>query len=317
MYLKAATILKRPRMLHRLTGLKRDEFERILPAFAHVYEQQVIQPRFVQPTRVRGVGGGRKGVLPEGADKLLFILVYVRVYPLLFVQGMLFGMAESNACTWVKVLLPVLSEALDQNQVRPKRARGRSLEEIIKEFPELKVLGILTDGTERPVRRPKEVTRQKEEYSGKKKRHTKKYVTFTHPKTQAILAVSEEAPGSKHDKKIVDDAQLSCTSQMLVQADTGFQGLEIGAAVVVTPIKRKRKKKGEPKDELTPAQKAHNTTLATARIAVEHSNAGFKRNRSLADVLRNTRAGTSDLLALVAMGLHNLRVLLRPGYQMA
>jgi hypothetical protein len=120
-------------------------------------------------------------MLPEGADKLLFILVYVRVYPLLCVQGMFFGMAESKACTWVKVLLPVLSEALNQNQVRPKRARGRSLEEIIQEFPELKELGILTDGTERPVRRPKEATRQKEDYSGKKKWHTKKYVTFTHP----------------------------------------------------------------------------------------------------------------------------------------
>lgn len=241
----------------------------------------------------------------------------MRVYPLLFVQGMFFGVAESNACTWVKVLLPVLSEALDQNQVRPKRAKGRSLEEIIKEYPELKELGVLTDGTERPVRRPKEASRQQEEYSGKKKRHTKKYVTFTHPQTQAILAVSEEAPGSRHDKKIVDDAQLSCTSQILVQADTGFQGLEIGNAVVLTQIKRKRKKKGEPKDELTAAQKAHNTRLAQARIAIAHSNAGFKRNRSLADALRNTRAGISDLLALLAMGLYNLRVLLRPGYQMA
>lgn len=168
MHLKAATILKRPGMLHRLTGLSRAEFERLLPAFTQAYEQQVIQPRLVQPTRVRGVGGGRKGMLPEGADKLLFILVYVRVYPLLFVQGMFFGMAESKACTWVKVLLPVLSEALDQNQVRPKRARGRSLEEIIQEFPELKELGILTDGTERPVRRPKEATRQKEDYSARR-----------------------------------------------------------------------------------------------------------------------------------------------------
>jgi DDE superfamily endonuclease len=128
--------------------------------------------------------------------------------------------------------------------------------------------------------------------------------------------MSEEAPGSTHAKKIVDEAQLSCTSQVLVQADTGFQGWEIGTAVVVTPIKRKRKKKGEPKDELIPAQKVHNTTLATARIAIEHSNAGFKRNRSLVEVLRNTSAGISDLLALVAMGLHNLRVLLRPSYQM-
>ena len=83
----------------------------------------------------------------------------------------------------------------------------------------------------------------------------------------------------------------------------------------MTPIKRKRKKQGEPRDELTPAQKESNTGLAKARISIEHSNAGLKRNRSVADILRNTRAGMSDQLMLVAMGLHNLRVTMRASYQ--
>jgi DDE superfamily endonuclease len=102
-----------------------------------------------------------------------------------------------------------------------------------------------------------------------------------------------------------------------VQADSGFQGLSRGNAVVKTPLKRKRKKKGEPKDELTPEHKAYNTALAKVRIPIEPSNAGFKRNHSVSDVLRNTRVGMSDLLALVAMGLHNLRVMLPMSYQMA
>jgi hypothetical protein len=66
--------------------------------------------------------------------------------------------------------------------VRPKRAKGRSLEEIIEGCPELKELGVLTDGTERPIRRPKDEEKQKTAYSGKKKRHTNKHVTITHPK---------------------------------------------------------------------------------------------------------------------------------------
>ena len=85
--------------------------------------------------------------------------------------------------------------------------------------------------------------------------------------------------------------------------------------MVVTPIKRKRKKQGEPRDELTLAQKASNTELAKARISIEHSTAGLKRNRSVADILRNTRAGMSDQLMLVAIGLHNLRVTMRASYQ--
>jgi len=224
-------------------------------------------------------------------------------------------MAESKACKWVGILLPVLDTALDRSHVRPKRAKGRSLEEIIEEFPELKELGVLTDGTERPIRRPKDAQEQKEAYSGKKKHHTKKHVTLTHPKTQYILATSEEANGSKHDKKIFDEAALCCTTPIPISADSGFQGLELGNAAVITPIKRKRKKKGEPRDELTPTQKEHNRRLAQTRISIEHSNAGFKRNRSVTEILRNTRKGISDRLMLIAMGLHNLRVTLRASYQ--
>ena len=315
MHLRAAEVAKRPALFERLTGLKVAEFERLLEPFEREYHQQVIQPRLTAPGRVCASGGGQKGALPEMADKLLFILMYTRIYPLLLVQGMFFGMAESKACKWVGILLPILDAALGRSHVRPQRAQGRSLEEIIKEFPQLLELGVLTDGTERPIRRPKDTQEQKEAYSGKKKRHTKKHVTLTHPKTQYILATSEEANGSKHDKKVFDEAALCCTTPIPIRADSGFQGLEVGKAVVVTPIKRKRKKKGEAKEELTPAQKEHNKGLAKTRISIEHSNAGLKRNRSVTEILRNTRKGMSDRLMMVAMGVHNLRVTMRASYQ--
>jgi hypothetical protein len=221
MNLSYTEMVKRPALLHRLTGLTVKEFDALEDAFSTQYDQQVIQPRVSAPGRQRAVGGGQKGALPEVGDKLLFILVYTRIYPLLIIQGMFFGMAESKACKWVGMLLPVLDAALGQSHVRPKRAKGRSLEEIIEEFPELKELGVLTDGTERPIHRPKDDGEQKEHYSGKKKRHTSKHVTITHPKTQRILAVSEEAPGTRHDKKIIDEAQLSCTTALPVRADSG------------------------------------------------------------------------------------------------
>lgn len=109
-------------------------------------------------------------------------------------------------------------------------------------------------------------------------------MTMTHPTTQYILACTQEAPGNAHDKKILDEAALTCTTPIPLTADSGFQGLEVGQAVVTTPIKRKRKKQGEPKDELTPAQKEFNTHLSQRRISIEHSNAGIKRNRSVSDV---------------------------------
>lgn len=315
MRLNYSEVAKRPALLHRLTGLTVAEFEHLCEPFAAQYDRLVIQPRVTATHRLRALGGGQKGALPEVADKLFFILLYSRIYPLLIVQGLFFGIAESKACRWVGLLLPVLDASLGSAHVRPKRAKGRSLEEIIDAFPELQELGVLIDATERPIRRPTEPTKQQEDYSGKKKRHTRKHITITHPQTQYILATSEEAPGSKHDKKLLDESHLTCQQSLPIGADSGFQGLELGHAVVVTPIKRKRKKKGEPKDELTPAQKEANTGLAKARISIEHSNAGLKRNRSVADILRNTRVGISDQLMLVAIGLHNLRVTMRASYQ--
>jgi hypothetical protein len=314
MGLSYAQVAKRPALLNRLTGLTVKEFEVLLGKFSQEYDKQVIQPRVKAAGRKRAAGGGQKGGLPELSDKLLFILMYTRIYPILLVQGMFFDLAESKACTWVGVLLPVLDGAMGELHVRPKRATGRSLEEIIKEFPELKELGVLIDGTERPIRRPKEATEQQESYSGKKKRHTSKHITITHPKTQRILAVTDEAGGSKHDKKMTDEANLSCTTGVTVRGDSGFQGLSIDNAQVVIPFKRKRKKKGEPKDELWEEQKQSHAALAKVRIPIEHSNAGFKRNRSVSDILRNTRQGMSDALAMVAMGLHNLRVQMRTSY---
>ena len=98
MRLSYATLAKRPALLTRLSGLTNKEFEALLVPFASQYEQQIIQPRVSAPKRVRAGGGGQKGALPEIADKLLFILVYTRIYPLLFIQGMLFELAESKAC---------------------------------------------------------------------------------------------------------------------------------------------------------------------------------------------------------------------------
>src|SRR5260370_7894606 len=146
-----AQVVKRPGLWEGLTGLKVKEFEALRESFSSQYDQQVIQPRVKAPGRQRAAGGGQKGAIPEVADKLLFILVYTRIYPLLFVQGLLFGMAESKACTWLAVLLAVLQAAMGEIHVRPNRATGRSLDELLQKFPTLNKLASLTPHTTRPI----------------------------------------------------------------------------------------------------------------------------------------------------------------------
>jgi hypothetical protein len=63
-----------------------------------------------------------------------------------------------------------------------------SIEEFIDRFPEVKE--VIVDGTERPVQRPKDLQRQKEHYSGKKKRHTRKHITLTTRTTSALRCLS-------------------------------------------------------------------------------------------------------------------------------
>ena len=55
------------------------------------------------------------------------------------------------------------------------------------------------------------------------------------------------------------------------------------------------------------AQRWRNLLIARLRIGIEYVIAGVKRCRSVKEVLRNTQAGYSDLLMVIACGLHNWR----------
>ena len=59
--------------------------------------------------------------LPTMADKLLFILTYVKQNPIQEVQGQLFGMSQSNANKWIHLLHPVLNQALADQELLPAR----------------------------------------------------------------------------------------------------------------------------------------------------------------------------------------------------
>jgi Helix-turn-helix of DDE superfamily endonuclease len=55
------------------------------------------------------------------ADKLLFILTYVKQKPIQEVQGQLFGMSQSYANQWIHLLHRVLNQALADTELLPAR----------------------------------------------------------------------------------------------------------------------------------------------------------------------------------------------------
>jgi hypothetical protein len=84
----------------------------------------------------------------------------------------------------------VLETTLGENQVLPVR-KLRSMAEFTQRFPDVKE--VIVDDTERPVQRPQNRERQKEYYSGKKKRHTCKQITVSTRKKRVIILTKTRA----------------------------------------------------------------------------------------------------------------------------
>lgn len=303
-------LAKRPHIFKRFTGLTLEEFAALYDKFVSAWLHHLAQLD-EQPGRKRAYGTGRrKSRIPSLKDKLVFILIYTRVYPLQFVQGALFGMAESRANDWIHRLLPLLEEALGYAKKLPKR--GRSLSEVLALFPELKELGVITDGVERPTKRSKNNKKQRKQYSGKKKRHTVKNALITNPKDRFVVYLTPTVDGSTFDKTMLEQSIDSNNkpppepnTPIPMGVDLGFLGLKLPGFQVMLPHKKK------PGQELTESQKRQNKTFSSMRIRVEHAIAGIKINRSVADIYRNYTDNMEDIFMNIAVGLHNLRVAYR------
>jgi hypothetical protein len=287
-------IFQQERLLRAMTGLNRKAFEALLPSFAQAYEQSRSNP---DVKRQRAVGGGRKATVRTPRDKLFYILLYCKCYPTFDLLSVLFGFDRSCAWDWVHGLLPVLEQALGSKQALPER-KLRSLEEFLEYFPDVKA--VILDGTERPVQRPKESEQQKENYSGKQKRHTRKHITGSTRKKRVIL-LTQARGGRIHDKRQLDEAGLVeyIPDEVTIEGDLGFQGLQSEFDNVHLPHKRPKGK------SLSEQQKQENREFSRQRVKCEHAHAGIKRYRAVTDIYRNHVPDFDDRLMLNAAGLWN------------
>jgi hypothetical protein len=217
------------------TGLTVAEFEQLLPAYQAAYAKQYpAQLTAKGEERQRRVGGGSKGVLQADADRLLFILVYVKTNPLQVMHGLQFGLSQAQANYWIHRLLPVVNTALDALKLLPERdgKQVATSDLALEGQPDL-----VLDGTERRRERPKDSKQQKSTYSGKKKTHTVKNILLVNETTGKVVYLSPTEAGSKHDKKAADEAEISYPTNASLDKDTGFQGYE-PAHVVTRQVKK-------------------------------------------------------------------------------
>jgi Helix-turn-helix of DDE superfamily endonuclease len=107
----------RPTEVLEVTSLTLEAFQQVVPPFAAAFQAHIAAWRLDgQPRTARRYTTYKNCPLPTPADRLLFLLVYLKTYPLQVVQGRLFGMGQSKAHQWIHVLLVALQAT--------RRARG-------------------------------------------------------------------------------------------------------------------------------------------------------------------------------------------------
>jgi hypothetical protein len=219
------TELRSDRRKHlALTGMTLPEYQRLLPAFTRCYERLYLPDQTLagQP-RQRFAGGGRRGVLHSPEQKQLFLLIYLKTYPLQTLLGELFELSQPRVNYWIHRLLPILQETLDELGVLPERdpSHFAQSQTASGEDPQL-----IIDGTDRRRQRPKNPEKQAAHYSGKKKTHSDKNVVIANAHSMRIGFLSDTYVGKTHDKKIADSENICYPPETVLYKDTGFQGYE-------------------------------------------------------------------------------------------
>jgi hypothetical protein len=154
--------INKPTEFLALAGYTHEEFEALLPHFSTQFYARM--PTYRLDGQVRGkrrYSDYKNSPLPRSADKLFFILNYLKTNNLQTVQGACFGMSQPEANQWLHTLHTVLNQTLANLEELP----ARQMEALV--FAEEERL-YFHDGTERPIPRPTQAEAQQEYYSGKK-----------------------------------------------------------------------------------------------------------------------------------------------------
>ena len=316
MELRYENLKSKPKAFRSFTGFDVEEFQILLAAFTTAWERYAQQNRLPSELRQRGYGGGRKARLGTCENKLLFILVYLKTYPLQEVLAFHFDMSQGQACQWIGILSEVLRLALGELGHLPERD-PQKVKELLETYMDgsqqyeastgLETENFAIDATERRRQRPKDQEIQKRFYSGKKKTHTVKNNMIVTLGNRRVEYLGYTWEGKKHDKKICDSEGHEFPEGSTLYRDTGYQGYEPTSVHTRQPRKKPRGR------ELTQEEKEQNSLISSMRIVVEHVICGVKRCRVVKDVFRNTRDKFADLVMEIACGLHNLRTSYRTG----
>jgi len=290
-----------------LSGLSLGQFKELLPFFEEAHNEYFSQYDMNGKFRnnQRSFIIYRNSPLPTVEDRLFFILVYLKNNPLQEYHAACFDIDQKHCNRFIHVLYPILEHCLHAVGVMPAESQKKFSEILGTLFGENEELPVLLhDGTEREIPRPVDTDEQRENYSGKKKKHTLKNAVIT-TACCLILFVSPSVCGKTHDKRIADTGYAFPYPCVLYQ-DTGYQGFRPEGVIIKQPIK---KPKGR---ELTAKEKEHNKNISSYRVRVEHAIGSAKYMRIVKDECRIRSNDFVKRIFRTCAAIHNFRIKINP-----
>lgn len=298
--LRYTALIQNPRRFLALTGYTVDEFQALLSFFRVRFQAYVACFTLEgKPRQNRTYSTYKNSTFPTMEDKLLFILNYMKTYPIQQTQAQLFDIQQSQANQWIHLLSPLVKQALaDCGELPARKNEDMNLDAD-------KAGLFVHDGTERPINRPQDSEEQRLYYSGKQKKHTvKNDIVIDEP--CKIRFLSETVEGKKNDKRLADESGYGVPKDSVLAQDAGFQGFHLEGVSILQP---KKKPRG---GELGYADKVRNRLISSIRVRIEHTIGSVKRYRIVKDKSRNWKLGFRDLVFEICCGLHNFRLNFRP-----
>lgn len=314
---------RQPKQFLSLTGINLHQFQELLPQFTKA-EQQLEKTRkatviVTGKTRQRAIGGGAK-FANALEDRLLMALIYYRLYLTQDFMTLLFKATNKSViCRNIQLMRVVLEQvlpvpekarrrilAMAKDETKRRQKRISTVEEFTQAYPELT---FLIDGIEQEKRKPKDKKKRREDYSGKKKKHTRKQIVIGTP-AGIIVDQSPSVGGRAHDFKVFEEDCEQRPKLMaefgevrtLFYGDSGFQGIE-GLDLPIEARITQRARRNHP---LTREAKKINRLRNQTRVEIEHTFSRRKKYRIASEVYRNRDEGYDQTMNIVA-GLVNLR----------
>lgn len=247
-------------------NLSSPQFKRLVGVRHQTFRLMVEVMRTQTPPKLKS---GRPSKLSL-EDQVLVTLHYWREYRTYFHIAQTWGVSEATVCRIV--------HHVENTLIRSGGFRLPGKKWLLQghEVPAT----VVVDVTETPIERPKH--KQKQFYSGKKKRHTLKSQLVVDQQSRTIICTAY-GKGRRHDFWLFQVSGVRLHPRTLGLGDKGYQGWSKLHENLHIPTK---KPKGEP---LPKREKRSNRELAQRRVVAEHVNRHLKIFRILSERYRNRR----------------------------